>query len=106
MTRGTLERFKVRLDIDINDDSKDSLLTILLEDAEEYILTYTRRGKEQWLGAFNAVRFQVAAINYTRLGAEGVQSQREGDITTAYLGKEDYPDSVTKALNPYRRVKH
>ena len=98
-----LERMKIKIGPDA--DGKDDVLQVLLDDAESYILGYTRRNKEQWLDEFNSTQVKIAIIEYNRLGLEGVQSRSEGSISTALLGVEDYPKSITDVLNPRRLVK-
>jgi hypothetical protein len=81
------------------------MLALLLLEAKEFILAYTKRSESQWIPAFDTVQTQIAVINYGRMGAEGLQSRSEGSISTAFFGVTDYPDSVIKTLNPYRLVK-
>ncbi|MDR2903249.1 MAG: phage head-tail connector protein [Clostridiales bacterium] len=98
-----LTRLKIKLEIKNND--ADDLLSLLLTEAEEFILSYTRRSAAQWIPAFSGIQTQIAVINYGRLGAEGLQGRSEGGISTSFLGVTDYPDSVIKTLNPYRLIK-
>lgn len=94
-----LETLKLR-----TGESGGVLLEALLDAAKDYILAYTRRTELDWLPAFNGVQEKIAVIEYNRLGAEGFSSRSEGGVSTAFLGAGDYPDSVTKTLNPYRLI--
>lgn len=98
-----IDILKIRLGIAGTDD--DILLQSLLDYAKVFILGYTRRTGEEWLSTFDSVQVKIAAIEYGQMGAEGVSSRTEGNITTSFLGSEDYPASVLKLLNPYRRAK-
>lgn len=96
---------KLKIVLGIEEDSQDELLDLLLEDARNYILAYTRRGSEQWLSDFDSVQRRIAVIDFNRRGAEGAARQKEGDISADYLGAADYPDSVVRRLNPYRMIR-
>ena len=98
-----LSRLKIRLDV--KDDAQDELLELLLLEAAEHILGYTRRDDMKWLPAFNNIQVQIAAVNYGRLGMEGMLSRTEGAVTTGYLGAADYPDSIIKPLDRFRLIK-
>lgn len=102
--QSSLNRLKIRLERKNDDD--DTLLLALLEEAYWFILGYTRRTEEQWLPAFNVMLLQIASISFNRLSAEGIQSRREGDISSVfYAGSDDLPKSILNTLNPYRLIK-
>ena len=96
---------RLKTQLGILDDEPSALLDLLLDDAKEAILLYTRRRPEQWLAGFNAIQREMAVIKYNRRGDEGLQSKTVGEVAVSYLGVEDYPDSVIKQLNPYRLIK-
>ena len=76
-----------------------------VDDAICYILSYTRRGIGEWKEAFEPIAVRLAVIDYNRAGAEGVHSRSEGGVSTTFLDAQDYPESVTCALNAYRLIK-
>ena len=82
-----------------------ALLESMLDGAKNYILLYTKRDITQWLPEFNSVQLSIALIDYNRRGAEGFSQRREGDISTSFMGPQDYPDSIIKTLNQYRLIK-
>ena len=98
-----LERLKIKLEI--TGCAQDDLLDALLMDAGDEILAFTRRSPEQWLPAFDAAQQRLAMMAYGRLGAEGIKSRTEGEVSTAFFGTDDWPDSVVKSLRPYRLAK-
>ena len=85
--------------------AKDNAHDGYIGDAAAYILAYTRRTDEQWLGAFEPIAVRIAIIDYNRAGVEGAQSRSEGGVSTSFGGVEDYPASITNGLNSYRLIK-
>jgi hypothetical protein len=98
-----LNRLKLR--IGITDDTQDTLLRELLRESREFIMGYTRRDEDQWLPHFASVQIALAAAAFGRLGAEGVQSQSVGSVSTSFFGAEDLPASIKAALDSYRLIK-
>jgi hypothetical protein len=77
-----------------------TLLRALVDAARAEILLYTRRNQGQWLECFDVVMIQLATLSYARRGAEGVASQKTGDIATMF--DTDADRKVLKALAGYR----
>lgn len=94
-----LEKFKLRLGI--SDNSQDSLLEQILEDAENEILDYTNRDK--LLPRMEGLQRELAIIYYNRQGNEGESSRSEGAISVSYSA--EIPENIKNRLNAYRRLK-
>lgn len=99
---GQVEQLKIRI-LDLVDDSQDSLLEQLLQDAEEAILNYLNRDQLEGRHAV-AVR-NLALVYYNRIGDEGVASSSQGGISTSYI--TDIPEDIKKQLpTPKLRMCH
>ena len=95
-----LEKLKIRLGIASN-NKDESLLEMILEDAENEILDYCNRDilpeKAQGL------QRELAVVYYNRLGSEGEISRSEGGISVSYI--TDIPSGIKSRLNAFRRLK-
>lgn len=94
-----LEKLKLRLGI--SDNSQDSLLEQMLEDAESEILDYTNR--TELLSKMEGLQRELAIIYYNRQGNEGESSRSEGAISVSY--STEIPEIIKNRLNAYRRLK-
>ena len=94
-----LERIKLLLNI--TDDSKDALLNELIERAEEFILNYTNN--EGCLESLGGTESQMVVYDYNRLGTEGLTSENYSGVSFGYTA--DYPDDIMKQLKKFRKVK-
>lgn len=94
-----LESIKIRLSI--SDTSKDNLLNLLLDDAEQEILDYTNR--TELIESMYGIQRELVIVYYNRMGDEGINSRSEGGVSVSY--STDIPDSIKARLNQYRRLK-
>ncbi len=92
-----LEKLKIRLGSDVD----DSLLEILLEDAESEILDYTNR--TELLPKMEGLQRELAIEYYNRQGSEGEASRSEGGVSVSY--STDIPEKIKARLDAYRRLK-
>jgi len=93
--RTPLERLKALLPD--ADESQDALLTELLDQAQDYILTYTNR--TEMLDSMSAGHVRLALLYYNRLGVEGESAHGEGGVSRSI---DDLPQSLAAWLNTYR----
>lgn len=93
-----LEKLKILLDI--KDNSKDIILNLLIEDATQEVLDYTHQATLP-AGLESAVR-DIVIINYNRRGTEGLISESFSGVSQSYL--DDLPKPLQKKLRSYRRL--
>lgn len=90
---------KVKLLLGITDNSKDDLLTLLIEQATEEAITYTHQECVDEL--LTAIQ-RMVVYNYNRLGTEGVDSEGYSGVSFGY--SSDYPDSIMRQLKAKRKL--
>ncbi|WP_082673041.1 head-tail connector protein [Paenibacillus senegalimassiliensis] len=95
-----LEKLKLQLGIKLDDDAEDSLLTLMLEDAEQDVLTWTNRTEVPT--SLESVVRQVVVIRYNKQGAEGQTSHSEGGISRSF---EDLPKGLQQSILQKRLVR-
>ena len=78
-------------------ESDEKLLSLLLEDAETFVLGYTNRTK--LINELQRPVRDLALIAYNRLGTEGESGRSEAGETYSF---NDAPKSVYSVLNKYR----
>lgn len=87
-----LEKLKI-----LTGESNDELLSLLLSDAEEFVLAYTNRTSIP-AGLQKTVR-DLAVIAYNRRGTEGESGRSEGGESYTF---NDAPKHIYDVLNKYR----
>lgn len=92
---------KLKLILGITDNSKDDLLSLILDTVIQEFLDYTNR--EDIPDGSNAVVLQMAVIQYNRIGSQGVASQSYSGVSESYI--DGYPSNILKQLNRYRKLK-
>lgn len=94
-----LERIKLLLNI--SDESKDALLGELIDKAEEFIVNYTNNPNcSQYL---QGTKIAMVIYDYNRLGTEGLTSENYSGVAFSYT--ESYPADIKDQLKKYRKVK-
>ena len=92
-----LEKLKMLLRIDNNE--KDDLLTLLLDQATETAMAYTH--SSDFVG-LSPIILKMAVFDYNRLGTEGLQSEGYSGVSFSYL--DDYPETILRLLRSKRRI--
>lgn len=95
MTR--LDQLKIRLGI--IDDTKDDLLNLLLQDAENDFLSYTKQKEVPTQAEGLIVKM---ALFYYNNQNQAAKSEKIGDYTVEY--QTDLPGDLRKDLNHFRKV--
>ena len=90
---------KIKLLLGINDNNKDDLLTILIEQAIDEALDYTHRDSADEL---DTSIIQMVVYKYNRIGTEGVDNENYSGVSFSYSA--DYPDSIMRGLRAKRKV--
>ena len=83
--------------ITLTGEKDEDLIELLLDDAEEFVKSYTGR-KNIVTGLEKAVR-DLAVIALNRMGTEGEKSRSEGGESYTF---EDAPKQIYDTLNRYR----
>lgn len=91
----------LKLLLGLSDSTQDALLTVLLQNAENAVLSYTRRTVLP--DALCAQVVQLALVAYNRMGAEGETARSEGGISQSF--DDDMPESVRRILNRYIKAR-
>jgi transposase len=94
----SLERLKVKLGI--NDTTQDTLLNILLEDAEQTLLDLTNQ--ETLPAQLESTQEDIAILSYNKIGNEGESSRGEGGISRSF--EKDLSEPILKKIRKYRRL--
>lgn len=78
-------------------ETDDELLSVLLSDAEEYVLAYTNRTKI--IPALKKPVRDLAVIALNRIGTEGESGRSEGGESYSF---DNAPKQIYEILNRYR----
>lgn len=78
-------------------ESDDGLLSLLLSDAQEFVLSYTNRTK--MIPALEKTVRDLAVIALNRMGTEGESGRSEGGGSYTF---NDAPKQIYDVLNRYR----
>lgn len=90
---------KIKLLLGLKDETKNDLLTILIEQAIDEALNYTHRDSADEL---DTSIIQMVVYKYNRIGTEGVESENYNGVSFDYTA--DYPDSIMRGLRAKRKV--
>lgn len=90
---------KIKILLGLKDNSKDDLLTILIEEAIDEALAYTHRDSADGLDTSIT---QMVVYKYNRIGTEGVDSENYSGVSFSY--STDYPESIMRGLRSKRKV--
>lgn len=92
-----LEKLKIRLGADVD----ETLLGVLLEDAESEILDYTNR--TELLPRMEGLQRELVIEYYNRQGSEGETSRSEGGVSVSY--STEIPEKIKSRLIAFRLLK-
>ena len=90
---------KVKLLLGIADNTKDDLLTLLIEQAFEEAIVYTHN---ECVDELNTSIIQMVVYKYNRIGTEGVDSEGYSGVSFQYTS--DYPENIMRGLRAKRKV--
>lgn len=89
----------IKLLLGLADDSKDDLLTLLIQQAIEEAINFTHNDD---LSDLHTAIERMVVYNYNRIGTEGVDSEGYSGVSFNYT--EDYPDSIMRILKSKRKI--
>ena len=87
-----LEKLKI-----LTGESDEKLLSLLLEEAEAFVLTYTNR--TQIVGGLEKAGRDLAEIALNRMGTEGERGRRGGGGTYSF---DNGPEHIYDVMERYR----
>ena len=90
---------KVKLLLGLTDNTKDDLLTLLIEYAVEEAIVYTHN---ECVDELNTSIIQMVVYKYNRIGTEGVDSEGYSGVNFQYT--PDYPENIMRGLRAKRKV--
>ena len=90
---------KVKLLLGIADNTKDDLLTLLIEQAIEEAIVYTHN---ECVDELNTSIIQMVVYKYNRIGTEVVDSEGYSGVSFQYTS--DYPENIMRGLRAKRKV--
>lgn len=88
-----------KLLLGITGTEKDDLLNLLIDNAEEYAVSYTRN---QNVTELSGCIQRIVVYDYNRINTEGLSSESYSGLSFNYAA--DYPESVLKPLRAHRKV--
>ena len=89
----------IKLLLNINNDSKDALLLLLIQQAEDEAKDFTHR---EDVCELQSTIEKMVVYNYNRLGTEGLNSESYSGVSYNYT--TDYPEQILKMLKRYRKI--
>lgn len=92
---------KLKLLLNIKDDTADELLAILIALCKEEAYTYCNL--DEYNEKLDAIVIQMVIEKYNRIGSEGTTSQSGSGASASY--DSFYSEKVVRLLNKHRKVK-
>lgn len=94
-----LERIKLLLNI--SDESKDALLEELIDNATEFAKNFINN--DAALDNLTGTIVNMVLYDYNRMGTEGLTSENYSGVSFGYAS--GYSDDIMKQLKRYRKVR-
>lgn len=91
----------IKLEIGLEDDTKDKLVERYINRAKRYVMDFTRRDEAYILEKLENTIIDLTILAYNRRGTEGLQSQSVSGISESYL--VDVPKYIIDTLCRHRR---
>lgn len=80
---------------------KDELITQLINMATLQVINYTHN--KNCADALEDTIAEMVVYNFNRLGSEGLSSEGYSGVSFSY--SPDYPNSIMRSLNAYRKLR-
>lgn len=94
----TLEKVKIILDLE--NDNKDGLLEIYIQNAKDYIIDFTRI--EKIPKTLESVIIDMVVFQYRQRGIENVTTETKGSLYESFI--TEYPNNIQRRLKPHKRA--
>lgn len=99
-----LDNLKILLNISEDDISKDNLLNIYLNEAEDTVRSYCNINEIDILNnALTSAVLKLALFNYKNRGKENITQMSQGSRSITL--KSSLPTEIEMLCKPYRRIK-
>ena len=92
---------QIKTILGIKDNSKDSLLMLLINQAQEEVINYTHNAEA--VAYVESTIVQMVVFKFNRLRTEGLNSENYSGVSYSYAS--DYPQSILRQLNAYRKLR-
>jgi hypothetical protein len=99
-SRCALPLDRVKVVLKITDEAQDALLTELLTQAQDFVLSYT--GRTRIPDGLLSCQVDIAAVLFNRQGIEGMSAADEGGVKRTI---ESLPEYIRRELNQWRVVR-
>lgn len=86
--------------IGISDESKDTILNHLIDNAKTYASDYCNIAYNEKL---DKAVIKMVIEDYNKLGSEGAKSESYSGVSVSYA--DDYSPMVYKLMRPYKRIR-
>lgn len=92
---------QIKLLLGLTDNSKDSLLMLLINQAQDEAVNYTHNAEA--VNYVESTIVQMVVFKFNRLKTEGLDSENYSGVSYSYSA--DYPQSILRQLNAYRKLR-
>lgn len=89
----------IKLLLGLSDDSKDDLITLLIQQAIEEAQNYTHNDD---IHELEATIQKMVVFNFNRIKTEGIDSESYSGVSFNYSA--DYPESIMRSLRSHRKI--
>lgn len=90
---------KIKLLLNINDEYKDALLTLLIQQAIDEAIDFTHNSDTSEL---ESTIIKMVLFNYNRLGTTGIDAESYSGVSYTYA--IDYPEGILRSLKSKRKL--
>ena len=90
---------KIKLLLNITDEFKDTLLTLLIQQAIDEAIEFTHNSDTSEL---ESTIIKMVLFNYNQLGTAGIDAESYSDISYTYSA--DYPEGILRSLKSKRKL--
>ncbi len=91
---------KLKLLLGITGTEKDELLQILIDQAIDYVASYTHN--PGCIGSLSSTVLDMVRYDYSKLGTTGLVSESYSGNSFVY--EQDYPETILRMLKKYRKI--
>lgn len=90
---------KIKLLLNITDENKDALLTLLIQQAIDEAIEFTHNSDTSEL---ESTIIKMVLFNYNRLGTAGIDAESYSGVSYTYA--IDYPEGILRSLKNKRKL--